>query len=103
MGDSRAGNILLSEKLRQIADSKNKPKISEDVYFIVTEAIDAATKAAEQGVYSVEIYNSKLFDKDIAKAVKEQLLQHKFKVNIFYDKDYSDHANQDMVCLNLKW
>lgn len=95
--------MSVAEDLKKIADSTHTTKNDKEVTDLYNFLIKQSKKDASEGSYSTEVYDDRLLNSDIAKALKVKLREDGFRVVIEVDHHYTEHSGSTQMYVRINW
>lgn len=92
------------EELRRTAEQVNNSHIQAKVNTVLKELFETAKSSAALGNYSCRLYHDELANERVVSLIKEQLKALGYsKPKVAEDSDYSAHARQTMIYIEIDW
>jgi len=95
--------MCFAEQLKKISDSVHEGKHDKDVKDIYDYLIKKSKETAVKGSYSLEVYDERLLNSELASALKLKLREDGFKVTIAEDHNYTEHSGTTQMYVRINW
>lgn len=100
---NKSNGPSFAERLKEKADRQSEVLNNTAVNALFDKIIFASEAEAERGGYSYRTYDTKLKNSLFSEALKLRLKALGFKVSVYDDLPYSEHAGETMMCVEVKW